>query len=68
MCGFQELDRKPTRDSHGQTRGAGQAGEIHTAHKSLEEFLSLSEGVIRLITAHKLWCINYKVYRDSVCI
>lgn len=58
-----------TRLSRADSRGrAGQAWEIDTAHKSLEEFLSLSEGVIRLITEHKLWCINSKVYRDSVCI
>lgn len=51
-----------------QSQRAEQAREIRSAHKSLEEFLSLSEGVIRWITAHKLWCINYIKHIKRVCV
>lgn len=53
-----------TQDSHGWNRGVRRAWYIHTAQKSLEEFLSLSDGLIRPIKAHKLRWIKYKVYRD----
>lgn len=64
MCGFQELDRQPT---HMKLASLKRQSRPKRYAQHISHF-SLSEGVIRWITAHKLWCINYIKCINRVCV